>query len=254
MGQSMMSQPTFTQHPGQCGERDRLDVPSEAQYQGQQEERAQRARHRRRSSGADIDDRAHRCPGAWQRADQSRSHVADALADQLPVRVVTVAGHRIGHQGGQQTVDRTQQGEDDGRLQRMEQESGRRQAELQGRQSDRDRAYDRRFREPQHAQGRSGGQRHEGARGETRELFRPEKSHCERDRTDGEDAGVDVAHGRRKRPCCGHRSPRRARSAEQRQRLHQHDDDADTGHEARYDDMRRVSHETADLRHAQKHL
>ena len=35
---------------------------------------------------------------------------------------------------------------------------------------------------------------------------------------------------------------------------HQHDDDADTRHEARYDDMRRVSHETADLRHAQKHL
>ena len=87
-----------------------------------------------------------------------------------------------------------------------------------------------------------------------REPARPEKPDGERDRADGEGAGIEAAHRRRKRPGGAHRPAGLPRSAEQRQRLHQHDDDADAGHEAGNDHMRRVGHEAADPRHAEKHL
>ena len=48
--------------------------------------------------------------------------------------------------------------------------------------------------------------------------------------------------------------PCRSRRTEQRQCLHQQDDDANTGHEAGYHHVRRVGHETANPRYAQKHL
>ena len=55
-------------------------------------------------------------PAPGRPPDQPRSHVVDALTDQLPVRVVARTGHRIGYQGGEQAVDGAEERDDQRRL------------------------------------------------------------------------------------------------------------------------------------------
>ena len=117
-------------------ERNRFDVSTEAEHhQGEQNDRPQRARCPGPSAGSDVDHRARGAPGAGQSAEQAGGHVADALADQFPIRLVATPGQRVGHEGGQEAVDRTEQGEDQRRLQRIEQEAGGRQPQLHPRQA-----------------------------------------------------------------------------------------------------------------------
>ena len=61
------------------------------------------------AAGIDIDQRTHRRPGSGQTADNSRSYIADALTDQLPVAIVFGFGDVVGNHGGEQGIDGTQQ-------------------------------------------------------------------------------------------------------------------------------------------------
>ena len=61
-----------------------------------------------------VGDGAHRGARSRQTPDQGGSHVADPLANEFTVRAVLGAGDVVGHQGGQQRVDRAQDGEGDG--------------------------------------------------------------------------------------------------------------------------------------------
>ena len=76
----------------------------------------------------------------------------------------------------------------------------------------------------------------------------------ERDGRDRKGADVEVVHQLRPGANRAHGAPRRGGHAEKGQRLHQHDDDADSGHESGDDHMRRVRHEAPYPRKAQQHL
>ena len=116
------------QNARESGERNRLDVGSQTQQERQQEQREYRARRPGPPAGADIGHRIHGCPGAGQSADEARERVADALADEFPVRVVARAGERVGHEAGEQTHHRADQGENERGLHRARQESSGRAA------------------------------------------------------------------------------------------------------------------------------
>ena len=102
------------EYAGEDGVGDRLDVCSETQAEGQGQEdcRAKHPRDRRPPARADVYDRAEGGPGAGQSPYEARDHVADALADELPVRVVAGTGHSVGYEGGEQAVDGAEQGDD----------------------------------------------------------------------------------------------------------------------------------------------
>ena len=95
----------------------RLDVAAETQNQAQQDRGAQRPRDRGPAPGARVNHRTQGGPGAGQTTDNARDYVADPLAHQFPVGIVTGAGHRIGDQRGEEAVDRAEERQGHGRLQ-----------------------------------------------------------------------------------------------------------------------------------------
>ena len=105
---------------GQDGVRNRLHVSAETQHQRQQEDRPQCAGCPRGSAGAYVGHGPQGGPGSGHAPEYSRDHVADALTHQFPVRIVPRTGQRVGHQRSEEAVDRAQQGENEGRLQRAQ--------------------------------------------------------------------------------------------------------------------------------------
>ena len=106
----------FHQDPGKSGEWDRFDVPAQAQDQRQQEQGTHGARNPGQPACVDVGHGANCGPGAGQRSEHSRDHVADALTHQFPVRVVLGTGQRVGDQRGQQAVHGSEQGQNDRRF------------------------------------------------------------------------------------------------------------------------------------------
>ena len=82
-----------------------------AQEHQQQHDRVRHAGERGADPRLDVDDGAHRGSRCRQTRDQTSTGVAESLANQLPVGVVVGLAEVVGHQGGQQRVDRSEQGE-----------------------------------------------------------------------------------------------------------------------------------------------
>ena len=164
------------------------------------------------------------------------------------------AGQRIRNQRGQEAVDRTQEGENERRLECVQQKSRRRQFKLQGWQPGRDRANDLRIREPQNAKPRPDSKRHKCPGRELRQPLRPKKPDRDRGHADDKRADVNVAERRWKRANGADCATFDARGAKQGQQLHQHDDHADSGHEPGNDHTRRIGDKSADPGDAQQHL
>ena len=66
---------------------------------------------------ADIHHRAHGGAGTGDATEQARHCIADTLANQLLIGVVSGPGHVIRHQRGEQTVDGPQHSQNKGRFQ-----------------------------------------------------------------------------------------------------------------------------------------
>src|SRR5690606_31834282 len=67
-------------------------------------------------AGPDVDHGTHGGTGTSDAAEEAGDGVANALANQFLVGVVACAGHVVRHQGCQQAVDGTEQGEYESRL------------------------------------------------------------------------------------------------------------------------------------------
>ena len=65
-------------------------------------------RKRRAASGLHVGDGAHRGASTGQAPQQRSTHVSEALANQLAIGVVLGAGDVVGHQRGEQRVDRAE--------------------------------------------------------------------------------------------------------------------------------------------------
>ena len=70
---------------------------------------------------ADIGGGARDRAGGGEPAEQRRHDVGNALTDEFLIRIVPGARHAVGHHGGQQRFDRTQQCDGEGRVFRKEQ-------------------------------------------------------------------------------------------------------------------------------------
>ena len=238
----------------QHGMRNRLHEAAQAQQQRQHHHRAQRARDLRRAAGADVDHRSHGGPRTGNAAEQPGNNIAEALADQLAVGVVTGAGHRVRHQRGKQAVHGPEQRENEGRLDCAHQKANRGQREMQLRQPGGYRPDHRHVTQRQHAEQRADDQGYQRSGHEPGPLARPQHADEEGGQGDGE--GVDVGVGQGGRQCANRteRPAQRRRRAQKRQDLDQHHDDADARHEPGHHHVRRISHEAPDPHHAQEHL
>jgi hypothetical protein len=195
----------------------------------------------------------HRCAGTRNGAEHAGDRVADTLADQLLVGVVARTGHVVGNQRGQQAVDGTEDGQDEGRFQHHQRRvrAEARQHEL--RQAGRDVAQHRRARNEE-ADHRTDQQRRERARDVGGEFLRPGEDDEQRHRGNADGDQIRVHHG------AGDGGEGRDRAAavrlvpEQAGELKRNDDDADAAHEAGDHRIGHQFHILAELQHAEADL
>ena len=115
-------------------------------------------------------------PAPGHAPEETREHVAEALPDQLPVRVVALPGQRVGDQGGQQRVDRTEQSDGQGGLEVCENPGGGQRGQTRIRKARGHVADDRYAVQPEDAEERSGYQRGYCGGQEPPEPARPDQA------------------------------------------------------------------------------
>ena len=87
----------------------RCQGPCPQQHE-QQHQGMGHARPGRLTTGFDVDHRSHGGSGTGESRQEPSCGVGDALADQFTVGVVVGLGDVVGHQGGEQRVDGSEQG------------------------------------------------------------------------------------------------------------------------------------------------
>ena len=169
----------------------RPHIAVQAQHQRQQNDGAQRPRHRRAPAGTNVDGGS-QIARAGQPADDAGHDIGDALPHQLPIGVVPRPRHPVGNQRVEQAVDGAEQSQNHRRRQRPQQESGRQFRQLQFRQAHRRLADDRQIVQPENPQRRARYHRCQRPRKPAAELTRPQDAHQQRYGCHNHRVGVGV--------------------------------------------------------------
>ena len=150
-------------------------------------------RKRRAASGLHVGDGAHRGASTGQTAQQRCTHVSKALANQLAIGVVLGAGDVVGHQRGEQRVDRAEHRQGERITAQHAQITQCQLRPTQLREPLGDLAQTRQgFDRQQQAQGRYAHQRHQWRRQHGVKALGVEAHHREGERTDQQGKGIEL--------------------------------------------------------------
>ena len=96
------------QDAGQNRQRNIFHQTAQAQQDGQQEQRMDHTAYLGAAAALHVDNGTHRCTGTGDAAEQTADHIANTLSHKFFVAVMVGLGDIVGHNRGQQGVNRTQ--------------------------------------------------------------------------------------------------------------------------------------------------